>query len=107
MASGGSEVQLAPPPSPALIVGDTPIYRDEPVKRVCRLCGQESNDGFDIFGDEGRSEQLPEKCFQCLPVAVSVLCNALFVYWREQKERSKQNVSALFALSKDLYYDIS
>ena len=38
---------------------------------TCRLCNGECTDGVDIFSEEGRKEEVPDKCQRCLPVLVS------------------------------------
>ena len=55
-----------PPPPPSPSPPPTP-----PPPEVCRLCGEEGEAKVDIFGDEGRSLGLPDKCHNCLPLLVS------------------------------------
>ena len=55
-----------PPPPPSPSPPPTP-----PPPEVCRLCGEESGDKVEVFGEEGRSMGLPEKCHNCLPLLAS------------------------------------
>ena len=64
MATPAAPATPPPPPSPS--PPPTP-----PPPEVCRLCGEESGDKVEVFGEEGRSLGLPEKCHNCLPLLVS------------------------------------
>jgi len=46
--------------------------------RECRLCAQESDGAFDIFGKDGRARGLPDKIKLCLPILVRIPCNVLY-----------------------------